>query len=503
MNKKTIKANLINLAIFVISAANLTSCHEPIPPGAPELISPSDRSGFTESPPVFVWSLVEDADTYLLRIAQDSITSPKIILDIRIEDTTYSLSQSDFNQLPSGEYFWAVASLSANDDTVWSDAWVFEIIKAEPDTTKLLIAPSDADTFDITAPVFFWHRYQTSKGYILRVAKDNFLTGAILIQDSLMDTSFTTPDSVFEKALNGNYIWSVAPIPDTGKLYWWEFRTLTIEKPLPNPPTLLFPQKDENISTAPTFVWQKEPLAEYYRIKVYGQDLPMPDTIISDKTSDTAYSLSEEKFRICYNGKYLWQVAAVAPGGEIFWSEPQEFYFNKTIPEVDLDTTYFPLGLNYKWIYEVYGGEPGSSYPYDTITVQVTDSSAVFNGWNFVFDGAFLDVGNTAKIVDNIVPVFSHHKSYLEPDQIKKGDFTIGFRADTAVLSTFSNHSDYPYGGWESSTSVTRLKDLGAIYQEYLYYTYDEHHNPIYMEYEYDRLLYFIKGQDTVWKSTP
>ncbi len=501
MKREAMRVSFAVFAVLMIAGVILISCQRPTP-GAPVLISPQDKSGFTNSPPVFAWHSDEDARAYVLRIAQDSITSPKIILDIKTEDTTYALSEYYFNQLPSGEYCWAVASLSVDKDTIWCDPWIFEIIKAEPDSGKFLITPDDAEVFDIDPPVFVWHSYQTNKGYMLRVARDNFLTGAVLIQDSLADTTLTTPNTVFNKAPNGYYIWSVAPIPDTGLVGWWEFRTFTIDKTLPNAPQLLTPQKDENLSIAPTFVWRKEPLAKYYRIKVCGENLPMPDTIISDTTSDTTYSLSEEAFRICYNGKYLWQVAAVAPGGEIIWSEPQTLYFDKNVPAIDLDTTHFPFGLNYSWVYERSDvGYDGEIYPRDTVTIGVLDSLRFSNGWSFKLDGSFLDVGNPAKIIDNIVQVFGSYKTGIFPSKMQIDHFKIDFFSDSLELSTFFS-TGLPYGGHhEISTNVIRLKGTGIVYQEYKNYTCDNLGYPESWVDEVYRLLYFIKGADTVWRS--
>lgn len=485
------------LRATVILNLLITFCHKELPE-APILISPQDGAEFTSTPPEFVWHSDPNADSYLLRITQDSISSTIVILTHNTPDTIYELSQDDFDQLPSDQYAWAVASLTADNDTVWSTSRTFTISNYE--VGDILISPRDGKIYSTPPFEFVWKTYETQKGYLLRVVRDNFLTGDALIQDSLTDTTYSTPDTVFNSAPNGNYIWSVAPIPDTGKLFWWEFRSFTIEKPLPNGPDLISPLEDETISeTPPTFTWHKESLAEYYRIKVYGEDSPIPDTIILDTVSDTTYSLSQDDFDICFNGKYAWKVSAIASGGEEIWCDPQVFYIDKPLPSLDLDTTYFPLGLNYSWVYEVSEGEPGWTQPYDTITVRVEDSTALANGWSFDINEIFHDVGNPARIINHIVPVFGNRKVYINPNPINTYSFKVCYYADTVSLKEHF-YKQLGYDFYEvSEKNVYRFKGIGVTFQYDLWYQAD-HVGPFWVEYNEYRLLYFIKGEDTMWR---
>lgn len=472
--------------ILIFTVIMTTNCQKDVLPQGPVLLEPEDEAEFTSTPPIFLWKTVPDVDSYLLKIAQDSIHSTIVILEHNTTDTTYELSQSDFDQLPSGQYAWAVASLY-NGDTVWSTARIFVISNYV--VGDILISPRDGEIYSTSPPEFVWKTYDTQKGYLLRVARENFLSGDVLIQDSLTDTTYSTPDTVFNNAPNGNYIWSVTPIPDTGKLFWWEFRSFTIEKPLPDGPDLISPREDETITeTPPTFTWHREPLAEYYRIKVYGEDLPMPDTVISDTTSDTVFTISESEFRIWFNGKYQWKVSAIASGGEEIWCDPQGFYIDKPLPSLDLDTTYFPFGLKYEWVYEksqVSGG--GNVLNRDTIVVSVLDSTGTINELRFNLEGSFLDVGSSVSIIDHIATVFGNRKVYINPDN-----------TDTLSLRYYHSTSN-PYGWYEvTDINVKRLKGLGVIYQDDLWYNGDEIGPVEWDEYEY-RLLYFIKDADTVW----
>ena len=474
--------------VLILASIMTTYCQEDVLPQGPVLIEPEDEAEFTSTPPVFVWESESGVDSYLLRIAQDSITSPIVILNYNTTDTTYELSPDAFDQLPSEQYAWAVASLYSGD-TAWSTSRTFTI--AGHGAGDILISPRDGESFTISPPEFVWKTFDTQKGYILRVAKDNFLTGLILIEDSLTDTTYSTSDSIFNSAPNGNYIWSVAPIPDTGKLFWWEFRNFIIDKPLPDGPDLISPTEGETITeTPPTFIWHAEPLAEYYRIKIYGEDLHVPDTVISDTTSDTTFSITEEEFLIWFNGKYAWKVAAIASGGEEIWCEPQGFHIDKYVPSIDLDTTYFPFGLDYSWVYEKRQLDiMGDPWSFDTIAISVIDSTALTNGWSFSLEGSFLDVGRSISIINHIVTVFGNRKIYINPDNID----TLNIR--------YCYHKSYPYGYYEvTDINVQRIKGLGVVHQNDLWYNGDEIGPFEWEEYDY-RLLYFIKGADTVWTS--
>ncbi|MBN2380060.1 hypothetical protein JXM67_09700 [candidate division WOR-3 bacterium] len=166
-----------------------------------------------------------------------------------------------------------------------------------------------------------------------------------------------------------------------------------------------------------------------------------------------------------------------------------------------LDTTYFPLGQGYVWVYErqnyiTFSGRDGGDISYDTISIKVI-SMVVQDDW-LVFnleDSGFVDVGEKAMICKGKILVFDGEDTvplippaHFEPKADIKG-YAAGYFGDTLGFSLCSGD-----GSLLMAYSTQRLKGVGVIYQE------AELRSPPYYEGYFDRLLYFIKGEDTAWK---
>lgn len=503
MIKNVKRVVLLATALLVITA--FISCHEEIEelPQSPILVSPQDGAVFSEQPPTFVWNLEPLAENYLIRVTQNS--SHQAIVNDTTQDTTYTLSELLFAQLWGGTYTWAVASLCEEEGPRWSDSRSFEIDRPEP-PDSVLISPQDGSVFDNQPPVFLWHSFEGANGYVLRVVRDSFMLGELLVEDTLNDTTYTMTKNMFEGAVNGNYVWAVAPIIHDDKIGWWEFRTFSIEKPLPEGPQLIQPLDGEGFeSEPPTFIWLAEPLATSYWLVLYGTTTPFPDTLVSDTVADTNYTLNQKLFAESFNGDYTWKVASISTAGELIWSESRNLAFKKPLPALDLDTTYFPFGLEYEWVYESYNegwDHYGGGEWYDTVTITVLDSTFSANGWAFELEGvyqygddsyAFWDVGKHVYIYGEVVAVFNKEKINLDPEprgSYEEG-FEVSYKNDTLYIASY-NPSNYSY----SRSSTYRLKGIGVVKQSH------------YESRDYgwvgwsadDRLLYFIKGQDTVWR---
>ena len=288
----------------------------------------------------------------------------------------------------------------------------------EVDEEPLLIAPEDGAVFDLKAPVFVWHSYGGVDAYVLHVSKDAFIIGELLLEDTLVDTTYAMPEEIFEWALNGDYIWSVASLIDSDKVGWWEFRSFSIDKP---------------------------PL------------------------------------------------------------------------KLSLDSTYFPLGLDYQWVYERHGCgyyyDPTQEYDYDnydTITICVTDSAAETNDWRFVIGGGsfrdgtpFSSEGDTIYVFWSRVLVFDNYKIPLLPESTApKGSnegLEIIYEKDKLCITLKESYYYGPVSVQYYKWSTSRLKGTGVVSQGY-YASYMGHSCGDAQNIE-DRLLYFIKDGDTVWRA--
>lgn len=383
-------------------------------PQAPILISPEDGEVFTDQAPTFIWQSVEETTEYIIRISKDSFTEGAVLVEDTLEDTTYTMTDNIFQQLSTGSYEWAVAPLPAEDELLWSEVWSFSVDKSYPPPPPILIAPEDGAVFDLEPPDFIWHKDSEATNYVIRIVKDAFFTGEKIVVDTLKDTTYTMTQEDFEIALNADYVWSVAPLYLEGGLTWREFRSFTLDKPM---------------------------------------------------------------------------------------------------PELDLDTTYFPLGLNYEWAYERHlwgydASDPDNPDPpewdyYDTIVVRVVDSIFGSNGWEFYLEGyLFRDVGDTVYIFGNRVLVFDEVKIRLHPEPVERVDpyngVEITYSEDTLFVSDFYHQTREPVGFYSTKQIASRLKGIGVINQSYIHeamgHGWGEGSNVV------DSLLYFYNGQDTVWR---
>lgn len=383
-------------------------------PSAVTLIAPQDGTHFKETPPTFLWSSDSLATSYILRIATDEFSTGAVLIKDTLTDTIYKMSENLFSQIYQGTYEWAVAPHPAEDELLWSEVWSFSVDKSYPPPPPILIAPEDGAVFDLEPPDFIWHNDNSATTYVIRVVKDAFFTGEKIVVDTLKDTTYTMTQEDFEIALNDDYIWSVAPLYPQGGLIWREFRSLTLDKPM---------------------------------------------------------------------------------------------------PELNLDTTYFPLGLNYEWAYERHlwgydASDPDNPDPpewdyYDTIVVRVVDSIFGSNGWEFYLEGyLFRDVGYTVYIFGNRVLVFDEEKIPFNPEATGPVDPNQGveiiYSSDTLNLSLKLSETWEPIGESWSERTTSRIKGIGVVAQLFESWSYghgwEKESNVV------DTLLYFFNGKDTVWR---
>jgi hypothetical protein len=283
-------------------------------------------------------------------------------------------------------------------------------------------------------------------------------------------------------------------------------------------PDLIEPADGAVVSAAPVFVWSSIPFCDGYRIVIVGEaytppsifgEIDFSDPIIEKDRTDTTYTMSGGDFDNLDDGSYYWKVASLdyPPDGtapDVNYSEVRSFVIEKAVP-LDLDTTYFPFGINYEWCYErecyehIFtheGGDWDTTY-YDTFTIVVTDSIYKPEGWNFTWSGGgFQDIVSEEFEILNVdgqykVPVFWDTIPIIPsagPYSDEYGEIKVSYSTDTLlIVTTYDDNAEYTHSTW-------RLKGKGAIKQYY-----EETQGYPYTFSQTDLLLYFYDGQDTVW----
>ena len=207
---------------------------------------------------------------------------------------------------------------------------------------------------------------------------------------------------------------------------------------------------------------------------------------------------------------------------------------------INLDTTYFPFGLDYEWCYERSAdGDDANIYPpatwkyCDTFILVVTDSfwkddtlcfkmqtkgkpKAFPRGYprNWFRTPKGFDITNSARIIGNKIVFNSHLMLYLEiytvkliPDEYKEGyslaSFSISYSSDSTLDISYSTMpslgltSNDELPSYSEDIRVSRLKSIGTYIQNY--YINDRTFG-VWYEIR-DRLLWFYNGRDTVFKA--
>ncbi|MBD3285061.1 hypothetical protein GF359_01685 [candidate division WOR-3 bacterium] len=291
------------------------------------------------------------------------------------------------------------------------------------------------------------------------------------------------------------------------------------EEELPQPVTLISPEDGTVFSSSPlTFIWTEGELTQTYVIRIVKDAFFTGEVIVEDTLDDTTYTLSQEDFEIALNADYVWSVALLGAQGGLTWREFRSFTLDKLMPILDLDTTYFPYGLNNQWVYErhvwgyeftTYPDDPGRDWDYyDTVSISVNDSLFGINGWTFYLNSCFQDGnprhydGDTVNIVGNWLTVFGDYKIFLYPEETDTLGYEDGieviYKQDTLRLTKKTSDFEEPISFWNWRWTTSRIKGIGVIRQLYED-SYSGHGCGDEQNIE-DSLLYFIKGQDTVWR---
>ncbi|MCK4231583.1 hypothetical protein KAX21_01410 [candidate division WOR-3 bacterium] len=240
---------------------------------------------------------------------------------------------------------------------------------------------------------------------------------------------------------------------------------------VPQIPTLIVPE-DPAVFEAepPTFIWTSDSLflADAYIIIILKDSLRSEDTLVYETLEDTTYTMPQDIFNSADSGTYCWVAVVHWIDGNVETTahgDPRTFVIKK--PEepqgLDLDTTYFPFGLGYKWCYESNNGGV-----YDTFTVEVTDSSWIADTLVFQLIGSFYGISNPVEIWDNQVTVFDElidvvpQACTLINEPLKF--YVISYRSDILWITVYYPWGEDPDGFAECWT--THERGIGARKQE-------------------------------------
>lgn len=277
---------------------------------APFLSGPAD--GSTVYNPTFSWKETAGAASYKLELAGDPTFN-----SVDYTFTTYNLSLTPNDALPSGTWYWRVRGMDAGpyegtNSTPWSVNNA--IVGPQP------LAPAGGAS--VTIPSLTWTPAAGAAYYRVELTTDpDFI--AINKTYSTYNTSLTPEDAL----IPGTYYWRVRGIDEEDNLgQAGPVSSFILAAPgaAANAGVVLqLPENGAVLASDPTFRWGRVIGASYYRLKVSSDaDLdPIYDKLESlDYTSYTPYLPG---YKDAYaNGSYYWQVEARDHTGAVIATSP-------------------------------------------------------------------------------------------------------------------------------------------------------------------------------------
>jgi hypothetical protein len=272
----------------------------------------------------------------------------------------------------------------------------------------------------------------------------------------------------------------------------------------PSPAPVLISPGDETEfdSLPPTFVWSKEEVKEYY-LTVFKDSLWSNNILIWDTLENTTFAMSKTDLASTDSGRYVWTVFVKDTlTGRTMYQSPHNFRIKRFLFPLDLDTTYFPLGLGYEWIYQRHDLENDS---YDTLTVTVTGLEKISDTLVFTLSGQMLDINSPTEVFEckielwvwawdmgkhYILPVVAPRPFHKEESYSLE---TITYEGDTLVIDVISDEREISRGLAETWTR--RVRGLGIVKQGSSFVT---EFIPDLLDYT-DSLIRFTTPQGQVW----
>jgi hypothetical protein len=102
---------------------------------APQLLSPAAGATISDNTPLFTWTSVNDATSYLIQVSTN-VSFDTLVMNTAVNSEA-SPNESQFSlesgsNLENGTYFWRVKGYSNNAESLWSDMGVFNLDYTAP-----------------------------------------------------------------------------------------------------------------------------------------------------------------------------------------------------------------------------------------------------------------------------------------------------------------------------------------------------------------------------------
>jgi hypothetical protein len=283
----------------------------------PEPLTPPDGAAFSYSSRLpkagFSWTAVEDADSYLLEIADNpAMNSPALSTAVSVPAFTTALPGD-------GKWYWRVRpAFDGSEEALPSRTASLTVTKSEEFPAPALLNPLETGEVNSEAKSYFsWGAMNDAQSYNIVVSSRENLSSPVI--DKNVPTNYYVSDALTE----GTWYWAVSAQSPDGKTgprsAVRSFNAGADNEPL----RTIFPPDNYTADTG-----LLPGLRFTYRSSLDGEnrfqvsDKDDFSTLLADKATSSRSSSIETNLA---EGRYYWRITAKSPSGEEIVSQVKSF----------------------------------------------------------------------------------------------------------------------------------------------------------------------------------
>lgn len=328
----------------------------------PNLLTPTNFYQ-TALYPLFSWTPVPGAASYLIQISQESSFYP-ILEESITANTTYS---PQYRYDGTAHYWWRVRPIDGSGNFgVVSD--VAEFISHYKSIAPILIYPlfyykpnnfsdygmNPYEDRTVAYPIFIWHRVMTpspiggvfADAYRIQVDNTPYFNSVDWQYDTENTSATPTTTDDFIPSADQNYYWRVCPLdnvengdclvnPSSGSIWWSQVWTTQFSTKLGMTPTigevpeLLRPAiGQESVEATPLLEWWPFAGATQYQVQVSRDEIFTASEItetVRIPSYSLKFSLAQRRLNRTDYGTFYWHVRGFTGDGWSGWSDTWRF----------------------------------------------------------------------------------------------------------------------------------------------------------------------------------
>jgi len=282
---------------------------------APNLTSPANGTEDLSFNVFFEWTVVPDATSYTIHIAETPDFSPVTFGYSGLTNNHYYKSGLS----PDKEYYWKVQAENEFGAGPFSSVRSFTTITRGPTVPILSMPYSGSEQIELN-PTLRWLASDRAEKYHLQVADNETFSTPLVNTDTITRTYYNLSGLLNDV----KYYWHVSAINDSGETNWsipWHFSTLLIapdDSPILSEPADGASGVDVNL----LLKWNAVEYATIYEVLVAKTDDFSGELFLNDPM---CFANQKNIGGLEYQTKYYWKVRAKNASGIGPWSETRSF----------------------------------------------------------------------------------------------------------------------------------------------------------------------------------